>query len=377
MYTKRLLTCFLLSFTLVNVSTQAQNETSSSDLLDLHKQLVEIESISGNEAKVGEFLASYLQSHGWTIERQEVEGINGGPARFNIFAHTGNKNPKVILNSHLDTVPPYVPYRVEGDKIFGRGTNDAKGSIASQVIALAELQKESPDVAKEVGLLYVVSEESGCSGITKANELSITPKAFIIGEPTENKLALGHKGALKFSVNSEGIAAHSGYPELGRSAITQLVNVASTLNSIVFPDSHPVLGVDTLNIGLIQGGIAANVVPASANLTVAVRIATNATKVWETIKSIVGNPQGITLELGGARDGILLDSVDGFETMVAKYGTDYLCYNGKAKKKYLIGPGSILVAHTPNEYILKEDLTKAVGLYKKLVTQVLNTSQRS
>ncbi|ORX99453.1 Zn-dependent exopeptidase [Basidiobolus meristosporus CBS 931.73] len=368
MHAKRLLTCFLLSFTLVN-------ETSSSDLLDLHKQLVEIESISGNEAKVGEFLASYLQSHGWTIERQEVEGINGGPARFNIFAHTGNKNPKVILNSHLDTVPPYVPYRVEGDKIFGRGTNDAKGSIASQVIALAELQKESPDVAKEVGLLYVVSEENGFLGITKANELPLTPEAFIIGEPTENKLALGHKGALKFYVISEGIAAHSGYPELGRSAITQLVNVASTLNSIVFPDSHPVLGVDTLNIGLIQGGIAANVVPASANLTVAVRIATNATKVWETIKSIVGNPQGITLELGGAKDGILLDSVDGFETMVAKYGTDYLCYNGKAKKKYLIGPGSILVAHTPNEYILKEDLTKAVGLYKKLVTQVLNTSQ--
>ncbi|ORX99451.1 putative peptidase [Basidiobolus meristosporus CBS 931.73] len=375
MYAKRLLTCFLLSFTLVNVSAQAQNETSSSDLLDLHKQLVEIESISGNEAKVGEFLASYLQSHGWTIERQEVEGINGGPARFNIFAHTGNKNPKVILNSHLDTVPPYVPYRVEGDKIFGRGTNDAKGSIASQVIALAELQKESPDVAKEVGLLYVVGEENDCSGITKANELPLTPEAFIVGEPTENRLALGHKGVMNFNVISEGIAAHSGYPELGRSAITQLVNVASTLNSIVFPDSHPVLGIDTLNIGMIQGGVAANVVPASANLTAFVRIATNATKVWETIKNTVGNPQGITLKLNNANDGVLLDSVDGFETMIAKYGTDYDCYEGKAKRKFLIGPGSILFAHVPHEHIYKEDLIKAVSLYKKLVTQVLKPSE--
>ncbi|KAK9766413.1 hypothetical protein K7432_004525 [Basidiobolus ranarum] len=375
MYAKSLLTCFALSFTLINVNAQQiqveANRTDAVDLFSLHKQLVDIESISGNEVKVGDFLSSYLESYGWTVEKQRVEGINGGPARFNLFAHTGNRNPKVILNSHMDTVPPYIPYKIEGDKISGRGTNDAKGSIASQVTALAEFRKESPEEAKEVGLLYVVGEENDCSGITKANELPLTPDAFIVGEPTENKLALGHKGVMNFNVISEGIAAHSGYPELGRSAITQLVNVATALNSIVFPGSHPVLGIDTLNIGMIQGGVAANVVPASANLTAFVRIATNATKVWETIKNTVGNPLGITLKLNNANDGVLLDSVEGFETMIAKYGTDYDCYNGKAKKKYLIGPGSILYAHTPNEHIMKEDLTTAVSLYKKLITQLL------
>ncbi|KAK9717248.1 hypothetical protein K7432_006362 [Basidiobolus ranarum] len=269
-------------------------------------------------------------------------------------------------------VPPYIPYKVEGDKIYGRGTNDAKGSIASQIMALKELRRESPDLANEVGLLYVVGEESDCSGITKANELPLTPEAFIIGEPTENKLALGHKGRLGFQVISEGVAAHSGYPELGRSAITQLVNVASVLNSIVFPGSHPILGSDTLNIGLIQGGVAANVVPASANLTVGIRIATNPMEVWETVQKIVGNPLGITLKLTSAKESVLLDTVEGFETMVAKYGTDYNCYSGKAKKKFLIGPGSILVAHTPNEYILKSDLITAVELYKKLIIRLLN-----
>ncbi|ORY05771.1 Zn-dependent exopeptidase [Basidiobolus meristosporus CBS 931.73] len=306
------------------------------ELFRLHEQLVSINSVTGNEAQVTDFLSEYLEDLGWSIETQTVsEGVNGKP-RENIFAHLGNSNPAIVVSSHVDTVPPFLPYRVEGDKIFGRGACDAKSSVAAQIVAVEQLLLENPDLdIREVDI----------------SKLELAPSALIIGEPTENKLVLGHKGIMSFSIESQGIAAHSGYPELGRSAISQLLSAIISLNTIVFPAVDPILGADTINIGLVNG------------------VATNTTFVWDTITKTIGSPQGIKLTLHNKYEPVKLSSIEGFDTSVAKFNTDFSRWKGPGKN-YLLGPGTIQVAHKPEEYITKSELIDSVELYKKLIQKI-------
>ncbi|KAK9710328.1 hypothetical protein K7432_008483 [Basidiobolus ranarum] len=287
------------------------------DLFGLHKQLVSINSTVGSEASIVDFLYKHLENLGWTVERQHVENGDEG-TRENLFAYLGNRNPKLILNSHLDTVPPFIGYSRNGNKIEGRGTCDAKGSVAVQIIAAEELRKELSDF--DVGLLYVVGEERGGIGMLKANELGLEPKAIIIGEPTENKLALGHKGIVGFKINSQGKAAHSGYPELGQSATEQLVEALWRLKNINFQEDSR-LGQSTINIGILEGGVAQNVIPEHASATIYIRVATDASYVWNTVKNTIGDIEGISLELTTKTEPVTLDVVDGFDVMVAKYNT--------------------------------------------------------
>ncbi|ORX92531.1 putative peptidase [Basidiobolus meristosporus CBS 931.73] len=337
------------------------------ELFDLHQQLVSINSTVGSEAPAVDYLYQYLTKLGWTVERQYVEDGEGGP-RENIFAHLGNKNPKLILNSHLDTVPPFIDYQREGDKIRGRGTCDAKGSVAAQIVAVEELRKELGDLS--IGLLYVVGEERGGTGMLKANELGLEPEAIIIGEPTENKLALGHKGIVGFKITSQGKAAHSGYPELGQSATDQLVEALWKLKSIKFQEENSRLGKTTINIGILEGGVAQNVIPEHASATIYIRVATDASYIWQTVRDTIGGIQGISLELNTKTDPVTLDVVDGFDVMVAKYNTDFSRWRGPGKK-YLLGPGTIHVAHTSEEFVNAAELKEAVELYKKLIKHVI------
>lgn len=263
-------------------------ETLSHDLkslLSLHRRLIEIESISGREHDVAKYLQSYLLAHNFTVELQEVEpptstltGVENSsshkqPPRFNLLAHAGKRDAPVLLSSHIDTVPPYLPYEIrEQDQIWGRGSVDAKACVAGQIIAVEELLA-SGDIGKDdVALLFVVSEETGGQGMYKANELGLEWHAVIFGEPTELKLASGHKGNLGFTIKALGKAGHSGYPWLGQNANSMLIPALLALEKLELPSSDK-YGNSTLNIGVMEGGVGSNVIAPTAMAQILIRVA--------------------------------------------------------------------------------------------------------
>lgn len=192
---------------------------------ELTKKLISIPSISGDEKEVAEFLAEYLKSAGFEVElQQSVED------RPNVYARLGD--PDVVLSSHTDTVPPYVEYREDDDFIYGRGACDTKGIIAAMIKASESLIDSN---VQDFGLLFVVGEEAGSVGARVANSIPNHSRYLINGEPTESKLALGSKGALRTILKAKGRAAHSAYPEMGESAIEKLLDVLSDLRCAEFP----------------------------------------------------------------------------------------------------------------------------------------------
>lgn len=239
-------------------------------LLELHRELVQRASITGSEHNVTQYLDGYLRARGFRVELQPV--IDG---RENILAYLGNnRSTRALLTSHTDTVPPLLPYERRGEEIWGRGTADAKGSVAAQITAVERLRELREIGEGDVALLFVVGEEKNGHGMKAANDLGLAWESVIFGEPTELKLAKGHKGGLAFNVTAKGIAGHSGYPELGRNAIDILVRGLSALSKVRFPGSER-YGTTTLNIGQIEGGIAPSVIAENASATVLVRVASN------------------------------------------------------------------------------------------------------
>lgn len=240
----------------------------SSPLIELHKALVERPSITDSESNVTEFLVHYLREKGLTVETQRVSD-----SRENVFAYLGySRSTRVLVTSHVDTVPPFWPYERRGDEIWGRGTVDAKGSVASQIIAVESLIESGQLDEGDLALLYVVGEERGGAGMKAANNLGLSWETVIFGEPTDLKLARGHKGITGGTIRAKGIAGHSGYPEVGRNAIDILVLSLAALQNVELPWSER-FGNTTINIGKIEGGVAANVIPEDAVATAAVRIA--------------------------------------------------------------------------------------------------------
>ncbi|KAK5133650.1 hypothetical protein LTR08_007504 [Meristemomyces frigidus] len=357
------------------------------DLIAFHKNLTQIESITGNEEAVGEWLVASLKSQGYSVERQYVEEK---PARFNILAWPGKeRDAKVLLSAHIDTVPPFYPYEHINNTIRGRGSVDAKGSVATQIIAINRLlssDKISPD---DVALLYVVGEEKGGDGMRAANALKLSPETVIFGEPTEGKLAAGHKGNLMVIVKAKGKAAHSGYPWLGRSANEVLVKSLAALMELgqKLPKSDK-YGITTLNLGQIQGGVAPNVVAKDASADVAVRIAEGSPEfIREEVTRAVHTAVQSFLEKGMKPEDVVeinfptsgygpieIDhDVPGFDEITVNYGTDIPSLNKtvEGQKRYLYGPGSILVAHSDHEMLTEDQLFDAVGGYEKLVLHAL------
>ena len=282
---------------------------SSSPLLDLHKSLVQETSITGSEKSVTDFLQTYLNDAGFTVETQTV-----AKDRDNIFAYYKTRKTRVLVTSHLDTVPPYWPYERRGDEIWGRGSVDAKGSVAAQIFAVRELFERNEIREGDVALLFVVGEEVGGDGMKAANKLDLSWESVIFGEPTELKLASGHKGGLRFTIRAKGKAGHSGYPETGSNAIDSLVNGLVALKQSKLPSSDE-FGNTTINIGKIEGGIAGNVIPANASAIASVRIgAETAHEMKELVKKIVeGSDPHLTVEFSTyAVDPVPLDhDVDG------------------------------------------------------------------
>ncbi|KAJ4328720.1 hypothetical protein N0V84_000719 [Fusarium piperis] len=339
-------------------------------LIDLHKSLVEQPSITGSERSVTKFLTAYLRASGFTVETQPVE-----KDRENILAYfNSTRQTRVLVTSHLDTVPPYWPYERHGDVIRGRGTVDAKGSVAAQVIAVESLLREYKITEGDVALLFVVGEEKGGPGMRDANDLGLSWETVIFGEPTELKLARGHKGGIGFTVKANGKAGHSGYPETGSNAIDSLVRGLGALQRLELPWSEE-FGNSTLNIGKIEGGVAGNVIPASASAIGGVRVAAGTPdEVRDLIRGAVLESDA-NLEVEFSTYGIgpvpIDHDIDGFDTIILSYGTDIPNLKG-SHKRYLYGPGTILNAHSAHEFLTVSDLEEAVRGYRVIITHALS-----
>src|ERR1035438_2835825 len=325
------------------------------DAITLTRQLVDIESISGNEAAVGNYLYGELCRIGYQTLRIPVEGD-----RFDVYATTPEQpNPQVVFSTHMDTVPPFIPSSEDATRIYGRGSCDAKGIIAAMVAAAERLRREGGDV----GLLFVVGEERDSLGAKVANEYAATNpshhcKYLVNGEPTENRFALASKGTLRVEVVASGRMAHSAYPELGESAIDKLIAALTRLRAMPLP-ADPEVGPCTLNIGLIEGGRAPNVIPDYAHADLLYRLIGPSQDLRRQILEVAGDEVKVDfpLELSFLR----LRTVDGLPSMIAAFTTDIPKLTNWGEP-LLIGPGSIHVAHTDGEFIEKQQLAEAIDL---------------
>jgi acetylornithine deacetylase len=321
------------------------------NLFSLTRQLVDIESISGNEGAVGVFLAEQLRQLGYNVQRTTVEG-----ERANVYATLPQQpNPAVVFSTHMDTVPPFIRSSEDDEKIYGRGSCDAKGTIAAQIAAAERLKQEGI----YVGLLFLVGEERDSAGAKVANQQPNGCKFLINGEPTENRIAIASKGALRAELSATGRMAHSAYPELGESAIDKLIEALHRLRAMKLP-SDPQVGPCTLNIGLIDGGRAPNVIPDKAHALLLYRLIGPSENLRREITQTVGDLAKVefTLEIPFVR----LRTFEGLPTMVAAFTTDIPALSNWGQP-LLVGPGSIHVAHTEGEYVEKKQLHDAVDLY--------------
>ena len=335
------------------------------NVFELTRALVDIESISGNEGGVGRYLHAYLSklaaNSGGGVEVMDVE-----PGRFNVLAMWGN--PLVTLSTHMDTVPPFFASREDAEQIWGRGACDAKGIIASMIGAAEKLLASG---AKNFALLFVVGEERNSAGAEAASKSPRGSRYLINGEPTENKLALASKGALRFELVARGKLAHSAYPELGESAIEKLLDALEAIRGVRLPESK-LLGPCTLNIGTIKGGVAPNVIADSASAEILVRLVGDAAPVREALEAAAGGRAELKEVL--CIPAIEFQRVDGFATTVVSYTTDVPMFGGSWGKPLLLGPGTIHVAHTSEERIAKSDLLQAVNLYADAVQRLQSAS---
>jgi acetylornithine deacetylase len=334
----------------------------TNDVLRLAAELMAIDSTSGREGELMAHVCLMLESRGWRVNRIPVT-----PGRMNIFA-TCVHEPLVTLSTHLDTVPPFIPPRIVDDTLWGRGACDAKGIAAAMILAAEQLRERDCPVA----LLFVVGEELSHDGAHAANEQPGTNRVLIDGEPTELKLGLGTKGAMRAIVRTTGVAAHSAYPQLGDSAITKLVALLHDLPSLELPYDD-LLGATTINVGQIEGGIADNVIAPSAEARIMVRLVSDAEEVWRMLETWVAGRA--TLERGSLVPAMRLSSLPGFETTVVAFATDVPELT-RWGTPYLYGPGSIHVAHTSEERITRAELLAAVDGYVRLAEAALAIDRR-
>jgi len=320
-----------------------------------------IPSVSGDEEAVGFYLRDYLEGLGWTVELQAVSANQN-----NVIAYL-NDTPRVFLSTHMDTVPPFIAATEDDEKIYGRGACDAKGIIASQIFAAEELRKQG---ISDIGLLFTIDEEQSSTGAKAANLHPIAAKCeyLINGEPTDLDLAIGSKGAFRVLIKTKGKAAHSAYPEQGDSAIEKLLDILQDVRKIEFPRDE-FFGETTCNIGTLSGGLKINIVPAHAEAGLLIRLTTGKEPIQEILeKTIDGRGE---LEVMSFSLPVKMLEVEGFNQKVVRFTTD-IPHLPNWGQPLLLGAGSILVAHTKDEFVLKKDLETAVELYVSLVKRLLD-----
>lgn len=332
------------------------------NVFELTRRMIDIESVTPNEYEMGLFLESHLgeiaSRFGGKVERMPVED-----RRFNVLCTFGD--PVVTMSTHLDTVPPFIPSREDDTDVWGRGACDVKGIIASMIFAAERLLAAG---IRNFGLLFVVGEERNSAGAYEAARHPRGSKYLINGEPTENRLALGSKGALRFELTGTGRACHSAYPELGDSALLKMLDALQKVRAIELP-VDPILGPSTCNIGTLEAGRAPNVIPDKARAEVMIRLVCDPES---TRQAVVAACEGLV----EAKEvlcipAVHLESVPGIETTVVAYTTDIPAFGGKWGKPLLMGPGTIHVAHTVDERVPKKQLLEAIDLYEHTVKSLL------
>src|ERR1700733_9183545 len=343
------------------------------DPIQLTRRLVDIESTTYNEGLAGAFLHQYLSAQRYTVERMPVVQPDrsntpgaGGGERFNVYAALPGITPDVVLSTHMDTVPPFFGSSEDDEFLYGRGSCDAKGILAAQVAAADQLR----EAGVKVGLLFLVGEERDSAGAAVANLSPRGSKFLINGAPTDNRLALASKGALRVELRAKGRMAHSAYPELGESAIDKLIAALHDIMALPLP-VEPEIGPSTLNVGLIEGGRAPNVIADKAEAHLLIRLVGPSDQIKKSIVAAVGNrAEGdFSLELPF----VCLRQVGNLPTMVAKFTTDLPKLTAWGEP-FLLGPGSIHVAHTPDERVAKKEILEAVNLYVELATSLVQNA---
>ena len=331
------------------------------ELFDLTQRLIDIPSVTGEEGEVGRFLAAHLEGLGYEVQTQEI-----APRRANVLARVKNQPASVVLSTHMDTVPPHVASGEDGEFIHGRGACDAKGIIAAQVTAAERLRSEG---INGVGLLFTVDEEMGSDGARAANshEWARDCRFLINGEPTDNRLASGTKGSLRVRLKAAGREAHSAYPEQGESAIEKLLDVLADVRA------HPwarddLFGETTCNVGTLQGGTRPNVTAAEAEAVLQFRLVTSAVEVKTALEKLAAGR--VRVEYLSENEPIRLNVVEGFEQAIMRFTTD-IPYLTNWGSPLLIGAGSILVAHTADERVSKQELAASVEIYTRLARTLL------
>lgn len=333
----------------------------SLNLVDFARKLIDIDSTTGIEGEVGSVLAADLRSLGYTVSSQAL-----ADGRMNVTAWVDD--PVVIFSTHFDCVPPFFPSRVENGRLYGRGSSDAKGILAAQLVAAERLRARGE---RRVGLLFVAGEERGSDGAVAANTIAPESARFLInGEPTENRLGAATRGVYRVKLTAHGRAAHSSRPDLGDSAIEKLLDVLVSLRSADWPDD-PLLGRTHYTVGLINGGVAPNVIPALASAELLFRSVGPEADIHRVLESTIAGRASIQHVL--TVPPVRLKTVPGFETEVFLYTTDIPFLNNWGTP-LLIGPGSVTEAHTADESVPVAELEEAANLYERLAAELLLVS---
>lgn len=322
---------------------------------------MDIPSVTGSEQELASFLEKDLRERGFAVTLQDVV-----EQRKNVYALSPGVLPRVVLCTHLDTVPPFYPSSEDDEHIYGRGSCDAKGALAAMVFAAVALRARG---IEDVGLLFVVGEEVDSCGALAANRLESRAGYVVVGEPTENRMASGHKGGFKFRLTAKGRAAHSAYPHLGESAIERLLDALAEIRAADWGRSD-VLGPATVNVGTIEGGLAANVLAPEAEAAVFIRVVGRAAEVREKLEEILAHHPATGYELISESDAVFCETRPGYEIAPVAFGTDIKSLKTFGKP-LLIGPGSIHDAHTSREKIGKKDALEAVSYYQRLARELL------
>jgi acetylornithine deacetylase len=332
------------------------------DPIAFARQLIDTPSPTGDEAAHAELLVRELARLGFSVRRQEVTH-----ERFNVFASAGGR-PRVVLNSHLDTVPPWFQSREDADHIYGRGACDTKGVIAAMVAASERLLRGG---VRDFALLFVVGEETDSIGAKSANIAfrDLGSEYVLVGEPTESKFARASKGALTLVVRFDGVAAHSAYPHLGDSAINKMVAAIAEINAADWGRDGD-LGETTVNVGVVRGGEKPNIIAADAECEMIFRLVTTPEDVRARVEPILSKRQGTIIRAHGNPPQKMF-APDAAASTVVAFNTD-VPHLGALGRPMLFGPGSILDAHGANEKIGKKDLLEAVETYYKTVAELLS-----
>lgn len=374
----------------------------------LYTQMLEIDSTSGRERGLADFLAESMMTDRNTLRRFDVESMRadtpeGCGVPQNLFFSWGT--PKVIFCSHLDTVPPYIAPHIDGSMATGRGTCDAKG----QIFAMWEACKAMEDMGMtDFGLLLLAGEETGSFGAKAFNsvistpssvissEVEISPDAWVIvGEPTDNCMATAEKGTKSYDVTFGGKSCHSGYPELGASAIMYFNDFVNALRSIVFPVDE-VLGETTWNIGDLVSANPQNILSDRLTCRIYFRTTFESDEMVRNIMKNIAGPdarlrfgrpavqdgsdivaksvapwqEAMSVNLRGGDAPTRFEVLDGFPVKAVAFGSDapvLKCF----RHRILCGPGSIHVAHRPDEHINIEDIETAIHNYIKMAQRIL------